>query len=279
MLSNDESSILNSERFTIVSTYFGKETSGVNAETWKVSLLQETQNVTGYLKFVHDSRQAIAEFLCSELGKILKLKIPDSYLVYVDTDKLPDSVASQSQFSNKGPMYCFASISPITDTVSFERLIGTNTEYADSAMKYWKDYEKVIAFDQWVANPDRTSGNFLFCPLSKDFWLIDHGSALTGDFYPNWALHVPGSGCSNALLDMNLHNYQDSDKQRLQKVATTLMLAAAQINLTQIDEHNFFDLVHGSLDKTELREFLRIRIELCTDQLCEYMGIPKLSWN
>ncbi|PQJ70109.1 hypothetical protein BTO01_01960 [Vibrio jasicida] len=53
--------------YTIVSTYFGREHSGSQAETWKVSLRAEPRSVNAYIKLTNNYRQTIAELLTTML--------------------------------------------------------------------------------------------------------------------------------------------------------------------------------------------------------------------
>ncbi len=62
----------------------------------------------------------------------------------------------------------------------------------------WSGLHAAIAFDTWIANPDRTPQNLLFRGAS-DFVLIDHGEAmaqgLSADSHvPNWLVTFMSSG-------------------------------------------------------------------------------------
>ena len=56
--------------------------------------------------------------------------------------------------------------------------------------RYWPDLPKVVAFDEWLANPDRNMGNLIY--VAQTLHIIDHAEAF-GDAEPGaslWALAV-----------------------------------------------------------------------------------------
>lgn len=263
--------------YTVVSTYFGRETSGSQAETWKVSLRAEPRPVNAYLKLTHNHRQTIAELACAQVGKALGLNIPDCYLVYIDTNNLPEKVKNESMFSNRGEILAFASGSPDPDVMSFERLLATDNEKANILFDKWQHLDLVIAFDEWIANPDRTMCNYLFSPADNDFWLIDHGSALTGDYMPNWALHNSKIETHNALYESIADLKELNCKYEIKEKATALMNKAHTIDFDGLDSSGFYKMIDENVNSEDIANFLQERIDYSVYLLCQKLGIPQLG--
>lgn len=53
-------------------------------------------------------------------------------------------------------------------------------------LRTWKDLPALLAFDEWVANVDRNTGNLIRLSAG-DYAIIDHGAILTG---PDWISEV-----------------------------------------------------------------------------------------
>lgn len=262
--------------YTVVSTYLGRENSGTQAETWKVSLRAEPRSVNAYVKLTLNYRQTIAELACAQVGRALGLNIPECYLVYIDTDNLPEKVQKESMFTGRGHMLAFASGSPDPDVMSFERLLLANNDKANALFDAWKDLDLVIAFDEWIANPDRTMCNYLFSPADNDFWLIDHGSALTGDYMPNWALNNYKVETHNALFESIAYQKDLGEKYEMKKKATNLMSKAQKVDLASLDSSGFYKMIDSNINVEDIAKFLQERIDYSVELLCQKMGIPQL---
>jgi len=262
--------------YTTVSTFIGKESEGTQAETWKVALRGKPNSINAYVKFSLNHRQTIAELVCSQIGRALGLNISKSYLVYIDTDNLPEHVISSSLYASRGKMLAFASSSPDPEAMSFERLIHMDNNKANEMFELWKELENVIAFDEWIANPDRTDCNYLYTPQDNDFWLIDHGSALTGDYMPNWALNNPQVETHNALYESIAHQNNLTQKHELKEKAAKLMERANTIDFSEIDSDGYHQMIDPKVNNDDIANFLKTRIDHSVELLCQKMGIPQL---
>ncbi|MCD9552428.1 hypothetical protein GLP31_08055 [Photobacterium carnosum] len=267
---------LKSVPYTVVSTYLGRENSGTQAETWKVALRADPRSVNAYVKLTLNYRQTIAELACAQVGRALGLNIPECYLVYIDTDNLPEKVKKESMFINRGAMLAFASGSPDPDVMSFERLLSVNNDTANALFDAWEDLDLVIAFDEWIANPDRTMCNYLFSPADNDFWLIDHGSALTGDYMPNWALNNCKVETHNALYESIAHQKDLNEKYVMKQKATSLMSKAKKVDFTSLDSSGFYKMIDSNVNVEDIAMFLQERIDYSVELLCQKLGIPQL---
>lgn len=263
--------------YTSVSTFLGLESQGNNAETWKVTLRSSPTSVTAYLKLCRDHKQIVAEIVSAKVGRALNLRVPNFYLVFVDTSEIPSITHKPSLFSNSGITLAFASESPNSRTMSFERLLRIENATANTAFDEWKDYNLVVAFDEWIANPDRNWGNFLFTPGDSNFWLIDHGAALTGDKYPQWSLNQPSISTHNALLEMKLHSLSTTEKEDIQSAAFKLMDKARTIEINSINTDNFVNKISPNTEVEKIIKFLALRIDQTAKELCKKIGLPQLD--
>lgn len=124
--------------------------------------------------------------LCNELvvfclARESSLPIPDCYLGLVRPGTLSVSKAPQLQ---DGSRLVFVSVDVKVPNVTYQWIgsddAGKGALIAEIAK--WSDLGNLYAFDAWVANTDRNTGNFLFGG-DNEYWLIDHGHCFTG---PNW---------------------------------------------------------------------------------------------
>ncbi|POC41184.1 hypothetical protein CRN50_01965 [Vibrio vulnificus] len=179
-------------------------------------------------------------------------------------------------FANRGEMLAFASGSPDPDVMSFERLLAVDNDKANALFDAWEHLDLIIAFDEWIANPDRTMCNYLFSPSDNDFWLIDHGSALTGDYMPRWALHDTKVETHNALYESIAHQKELNDKYEMKKKATTLMSKAHNVDFDSLDASGFYKMIDNNVNVEDIAKFLQERIDYSVELLCQKLGIPQL---
>ncbi|PMN51713.1 hypothetical protein BCT31_17695 [Vibrio lentus] len=179
-------------------------------------------------------------------------------------------------FANRGEMLAFASGSPDPDVMSFERLLAVDNDQANALFDAWEHLDLVIAFDEWIANPDRTMCNYLFSPADNDFWLIDHGSALTGDYMPRWALHDTKVETHNALYESIAHQKDLNEKYAMKKKATTLMSKAQNVDFDSLDASGFYKMIDNNVNVEDIAKFLQERIDYSVELLCQKLGIPQL---
>lgn len=248
----------------------GKRASeGRDSETYKAKLAAP-QPITAYVKFCLDTRQPIAEIAASQLGRALGLNIPEPFLVFVDTARLP----AASEFFNTGPRWTFASAQYGKSPMSVEHLYRSDFDTYQRVMNRWDHYEKTAAFDEWLANEDRNYGNLVFSGEKKTLALIDHGRCLASTYWPE-SLSNPGFSVGNNLVD-GWPNMGDTQKARLRAVCNELMRDCALIDFAQFDRSNSFARIDAGTDKAEIIEFLTQRIHLTVSLLCQRIGMPEL---
>jgi hypothetical protein len=118
----------------------------------------------------------IAELLAGEIGRVLGLKIPE--IVFVELDAVlartePDPEIQELIRASAGTNLA---LDYLPGSITFDALI----QQPDSALA-----SKIVWFDSFTANVDRTPRNANMLLWHKELWLIDHGAAF---FYQhNWS--------------------------------------------------------------------------------------------
>lgn len=117
----------------------------------------------------------INDFICSKLGHIMELPIPNVEKIFIpqqliDVDSYMGQVGVQEGFH-------FASL--YYDSINF---IGSNSL---ELVRNKNDLANIMAFDLWVGNDDRcdNSGNLIIDTINEKVWAIDFGNGLNG---PDW---------------------------------------------------------------------------------------------
>ena len=124
--------------------------------------------------------------LCNELAvhclaRDSNLPIPDCYLGLVRPGILALQKAPKT---SDGSRLVFISVDVKVPNVTYKWTgadeVGKGCLIAEIAK--WNDLGRLYAFDSWVANVDRNTGNLLFGG-DNEYWIIDHGHCFTG---PEW---------------------------------------------------------------------------------------------
>ena len=108
--------------------------------------------------------ELVREVLCNLLAQAVALPVPMPYVLDV----------RQSSWSTPNTSHVFG-----TDYGSGRSLMRAARQ-APNTLRHllrWPPLHAAIAFDEWIANGDRTASNLLFVGR-RDFQLIDHGEAL-----------------------------------------------------------------------------------------------------
>ena len=166
-----------------------------NRETrrWYVKVMQD-HGLAGPARGL--TNEIIGHILAHHAG----LPQPEAALISVATETLRQ-MHPEVQFSD--PDYCcFASLeahNPNDRTTGMVRVLFRNRVISPLELWQWPALPLLMAFDSWVANIDRNTGNILQSG-TNNFFIIDHGHLLTG---PNWKPCdlVSGTDFLNSLMD------------------------------------------------------------------------------
>lgn len=114
-------------------------------------------------------RDLLVESVCSLIARHLNLPTPEPYLIIMREGICPvdgnPSIPAFGTVDVKSPSF--------TQYVKNNKL--ENSELIQRLMK-WRYFASTAAFDEFIANDDRHTGNLLFD--GKNFSLIDHGKAI-----------------------------------------------------------------------------------------------------
>lgn len=259
-----------------VTTILGRITSGNDGETYKAEMIDaEGTPVTGYVKLSLDPRKIIAELTAAQVGRALGMKIPRPYVVLLDTADLTEEF--DSSYANQGVMACFASQQAGSRSYSLERALRNPSLALARAVEKQFDLDGTIALDEWIANDDRHLGNIIYSPGRQEFWLIDHGRALTGSWWELWGLEDPSLPVRNLLVDSSVSEWDEAVRNRILERAHLVVNKCATLCLDDLDKDGHFAKIDPATDRQEIIDFLRDRIHHTVPLLCNRLQLGHLS--
>lgn len=117
----------------------------------------------------------IAELVAGEIGRALGLKVPEIVFVELDAQLARTEPDPEIQELIRASVGLNLALDYLLGSIMFDALI----QQPDSALA-----SKIVWFDAFTANVDRTPRNANMLLWHKELWLIDHGAAF---FYQhNW---------------------------------------------------------------------------------------------
>lgn len=154
-----------------------------------------------YIKAVSYA-ELIAECLCTTIGSAIGLPVAKTYVVR-DPNKL----------LNKN----FIIGSEDADIPSFKRHYSMANSQQKQALHNelanWSQLHEAAMFDEWIANPDRNTGNFLW-DGGEQWCLIDHAHAL----WTTSKTTEHNAPFKNILVDLINLLYKDIGSAKLKKI-------------------------------------------------------------
>ncbi len=124
----------------------------------------------------------IAELISGEIGRFLGLPIPE--IVFVELDPILGQTEADPEIQEliKASGGLNLALDYLPGSITFDALIETpNAELAS----------RIVWFDAFTANVDRTPRNANMLIWHKELWLIDHGASLY--FHHNWSKFLENS--------------------------------------------------------------------------------------
>ncbi len=253
-------------------------TEGNDGETYKAELIASAgHSVTGYVKLSRDSRKLIAELVTAQVGRALGLRIPRPFIAILDTADLREEFSSG--FSGKGLMVCYASEQAGKRSYSLERGLNNPGKALQLAIENQFDLAGTVALDELVANDDRHLGNIIYTPANHEFWLIDHGRALTGTYWALWGLDDPAVAVRNQLADSGASVWDQAKRKGIIDKARDLVTKCALLCLDELDHDGHFAKIDPATDRQEIIDFLRERIHHTVPLLCNRLQMGHLSFT
>lgn len=256
-----------------VATYFGRSQEGGDGETWRVTLIGSAK--PAWVKFDDDKRHMIAEMVSAQVGRALGLSIPKPYLVEIDLARVPED---SKWHGRQGLLHSFGCQHAGDSPRSFARAIKENDPAIIETIRKWAGYNTTMIFDEWIANTDRNLGNLLFDPGANGFWLIDHGRALTGEYWPVWGLSDPSIDTGNQLAKSLARGKPDPKQTaEVESSSNNQMLTAAALDWCRLDVDAHIAKIDAKVSVDEIRRFLMSRIYHTTQLLMAKLGCPQLD--
>lgn len=150
---------------------------GIN-ETYRGWIEVDGTRQQAFVKFLRPW-EIFNELLGSVLCQLIGLPTPLSFLVVVDRDEYP----SPALFPDPQIQHALAFASQAMPAEALSRRMSlTSLPALRALVEAWREWPDVILFDQWIANPDRHTGNVL-SGAPGEFYLIDHGLCF---YRQNW---------------------------------------------------------------------------------------------
>lgn len=115
------------------------------------------------------ARALVAELIAGEIGRVLGLDVPELVLVQVDGELARTEPDSEIQALIKGSVGTNVALDYLPGSVTFDPAVRPPEAELAS---------KVVWFDAFCSNVDRTAKNVNMLVWHGRLWLIDHGAAL-----------------------------------------------------------------------------------------------------
>lgn len=137
----------------------------------------------------------VAELVCAELARAAGLPVPEIVLVELDT-KLgrnePDSEIREQLMKSAGTNL---GLDYLPGSVTYDPAAGPPVPHALAS--------RIVLFDAFVTNPDRSAKNPNMLRWHDALWLIDHGAALYYQY--SYAPDAPLAGARSAFSRIRDH--------------------------------------------------------------------------
>ena len=131
----------------------------------------------------------IAELLAGELARAVDLPVPEIVLIQLDPDLARTEPDPEIQYLIKESVGLNLALDYLPGAVTFDPV----AEHPDADLS-----SKIVWFDAYVTNVDRTPRNTNMLMWHRRLWLIDHGAALY--FHHSWDGYLERSTSAFALI-------------------------------------------------------------------------------
>jgi hypothetical protein len=250
-------------------SFIEADDKGVN-ETF-VGLIQlPEERLRAYIK-VLSGRQLINELICVTVGRAAGLPIPEGFLLKATADDLPESRMISSA---GGETLIFGSAAVGCPSLR-RRLTKPEPEILAELLSKWKGWVKAAIFDEWIANPDRHSGNLLLESF-EHVWLIDHSHALTGPFWEESDL-ISDKVVENQLADVGFPPLSLPERVSVRDKANELTNIFKLIDADTAMQSCHLNALLSSSEYTTVKKFVTDRVNCLIKLICNKLGMPRLE--
>lgn len=138
-------------------------------------------------------RALIAELVCGEIARVLRLPIPE--IVFVELDKKLAMTEPDPEIQEL--IKASAGLNLALDYLPGSIMYDTAIQPPEAELA-----SKIVWFDAYTANVDRTPRNANMLLWHKNLWLIDHGAALY--YHHNWATFADNTANAFAMTSQHI---------------------------------------------------------------------------
>ena len=153
-----------------------------------------------------------AELVAGELGRALGLRVPDIALVEVEHALAASEPDPELCLPLEASVGTNLGLDFLPGSITFDPIVGPVPDAQTAS--------RIVLFDAFVANVDRTPRNANLLSWHRDVWLIDHGAALY--FHHGW---TPAT-----VLDESRDPFREVKDHVLLLHATALEQAATHLS-------------------------------------------------
>lgn len=212
----------------------------------------------------------VAELVCGCLARAMKLPAPEVFLISIPPGHLP-----ASRLANRGQSTLCVGTRDIGGT-NFTQLLRDKGVGALPLLRNWPDLPKVVAFDEWLANEDRNTGNLIYA--AQTLHIIDHAEAFGGSNRELFPLaELTDITFKNLLAEMFRSFGPESRKELLDQVHAWMLENAATLDVKDVVSSALTSLWNTPEQDIELVDFIKARLTLTHSLLCHRLGHPQLS--
>ncbi|MFD2112048.1 HipA family kinase [Thiorhodococcus fuscus] len=214
------------------------------SELWHGDVLTHAGDIRVYLKRA-TNEEILSECLCAVIGRALELPIPRAYLVHDPQRLLGGGILIGSEDAGMR---------------SWKHFIDAAYLTAINGLSDWPMLHDVAVFDEWIANPDRNTGNILWDQVTG--WaLIDHARSL-GAWPPSRPVPPPSAEVRNLLAEIIHQLPGELEPKRLEKLAQTRSQSYRRIDSQKAHEASRCAMIGMAERAREALSFLGARATL-----------------
>jgi hypothetical protein len=215
-----------------------------------------------YVKVLPVNARSI-EAVCAWLAREIELPVPEPMLLDMPASRLPKGCAWP--FGTDPYATCFATRA-VENALS---LSNVSSDVATAMIDKWGSLPAAAAFDQLIANDDRTEGNILLGPR-RDLWLIDHGRSLGGGGQRFFSTDVTPSTANFLLSRVARYPAQERVRLRPALIAVCTRLASA------VSRVPYAALLVPEDIAMQIDDFLSRRVGMLQAMVLQSIGLPDL---
>ena len=156
----------------------------------------------------------IAELVCGEIGRALGLPVPEIVFAELDPDLARTEPDHEISALIRGSAGLNLAIDYLPGSVAYDPLV---MRLDDDLMS------RIVWFDAYISNVDRTARNPNMLIWHRKLWLIDHGAALYFHHADGWETDAARPGDRFALIKQHLLLHKVKDLREVDDVMARML--------------------------------------------------------